>query len=147
MNITKKTALIEEILTRAAEQVGDITPAAMEAYYRRHPEVKAIFDKHSLGHTAQVEGQMIENSIHCLMNWVERPTDIQILLNDSVIHHHDVLEVSPDWYSDLIEATADVIAQTIPAENSTELSVWNEVRADLRGVIDNCRQYLRQRQS
>ena len=142
MNSTEKTVVIEDILMRAAEQSGDIAPAVMEIYYRRHPAAKASFEKHCLGQLAQLEGQMVENSVHCLMNWVESPSDIQIMLNDSVPHHNDVLQVPPAWYNDLIEVTAEVIEQTIPQANTAELAVWREVRTALRNVIDDCQKQI-----
>ncbi len=145
MSTEEKTALIEAILMRAAEQVGDVTAPAMEVYYRRCPEARASFEEHCLGERAQLEGQMIENSLHCLMHWFESPGEIEILLGGSVLHHNDTLHVPPDWYIDLIEATADVIAATIPAENAAELAAWNEVRSDLRGVINDCRKVLADR--
>ena len=110
MNTAEKSALIEEILMRAAEQVGDITAPAMDAYYRRYPEVKAAFEAHGLGKRTQLEGQMIENALHCLMHWFESPGEIEILLIGSVLHHNDTLHVSTDWYGDLIETTAEIIA-------------------------------------
>lgn len=142
MNAAEKMALVEDILTRAAEQIGDITPTAMEVYYRRHPAAKAAFEANGLGKRTQLEGMMIENSLHCLMNWFESPGEIEILLGGSVLHHHDTLNVPSDWYSDLIETTAEVVAQTIPANNAAELAAWNEVRRDLRGIIDDCRKVI-----
>jgi len=142
MNTAEKSALIEEILMRAAEQVGDITAPAMDAYYRRYPEVKAAFEAHGLGKRTQLEGQMIENALHCLMHWFESPGEIEILLIGSVLHHNDTLHVSTDWYGDLIETTAEIIAETIPADNTAELAVWNEVRSGLRAVIDGCRKFV-----
>lgn len=143
MQNTEKAALVDNILMRAAEHIGDITAPAMAVYYRRHPEAQAAFEAHGLGSRAHLEGMMIENSVYCLMNWVNSPGEIEILLGGSVPHHNDTLQVPPDWYGALIEATAEVIAATIPAENNAELAVWNEVRRDLRGVIDDCRRFTR----
>lgn len=142
MNTAEKTALIEAILIRAAEQIGDITAPAMEKYYRRRPEALAAFEAHGLGRRAHLEGMMIENSVHCLMHWVDSPGEIEILLGGSVLHHNDTLHVPPEWYSDLIEATAEVVTTTIPTEHTDELAVWNEVRNDLRDVIANCHKLL-----
>lgn len=142
MSTAEKIALIEDILMRAADQIGDITPAAMAAYYQRNPDAKAAFEANGLGKREQLEGMMIENSLHCLMNWFQSPGEIEILLGGSVLHHHATLNVPTNWYSDLIETTAEVIAQTIPADNVAELSVWNEVRRDLHGVIDDCRKVI-----
>ncbi len=147
MNNAEKVALVEDILMRAAEQIGDVTPAAMETYYRDHPEVKDAFEKHGLGRRDQLEGMMIENSLHCLMHWFDSPGEIEILLSGSVPHHADTLQVPPEWYADLLEATADVIRATIPPENDNELAVWDEARNDLRTVIEDCRKLLANRQT
>ncbi len=142
MNTAEKAALVDDILMRAAEQIGDVTAPAMEAYYRRHPQALAAFEAHGLGKREQLEGMMIENSLHCLMHWLESPGEIEILLGGSVLHHNDTLHVPPNLYSDLIETTAEIIATTIPRENTAELAVWDEVRRDLREVIDGCRKLL-----
>lgn len=144
MTTAEKIGLIEEILTRAADQIGDLTPSAMEAYYRHCPEAKAAFEVNGLGKREQLEGMMIENSLHCLMNWFASPGEIEILLGGSVLHHNATLNVPPNWYSDLLETTAEVIAETIPADKPEELAVWNEVRRDLRGVIEDCRRVIAQ---
>jgi hypothetical protein len=138
----EKTARVDDILMRAAEQIGDVTGPSMQAYYRRCPAALAAFEKHSLGNLAQLEGQMIENTLHCMMHWFNSPGEIEILLLGSVPHHNDTLQVPADWYVDLIEATADVIAATIPADNTAELAVWNELRSDLCAVIDDCRRLI-----
>ncbi len=135
METAEKAALVEETLSRAAEKIGDVTPAVMEIYYRRHPEALAAFEAHALGKRSHLEGQMVENSLHCLMHWVQSPGEIEVLLSGSVPHHRDTLHVPPEWYSAFIEATADVIAQTIPAHHTTEIAVWDDVRDALHKVI------------
>lgn len=139
MKAVEKMALVENILTRAAEQIGDVTAPAMECYYRRLPAAKAAFNEHCLGNLPQLEGLMVENSLHSLMYWFESPASIEIWLTGSALHHHDTLHIPIEWYSELIDATADVIAKTIPPENKIELAVWNELRIGLRGTVEACR--------
>jgi len=127
---------------RAAEQIGDVTAPTMDVWYSRYPEARAAFETHSLGDRTQLEGQMIENSVYCLMHWFKSPGEIEILLLNSVPHHHHTLHIPADWYGDLLDATAEVIAATIPADNTTELQIWNELRSDLRGVINDCRKLI-----
>ena len=43
MGSADRLALVEQGLTRAAEQIGDITAPAMALYYARYPEAKAGF--------------------------------------------------------------------------------------------------------
>lgn len=139
----EKAALIDDILMRAAEQIGDVTVPAMEAFYRRHPEALAVFESLSRGWREQLEGQMIENSVYCLMRWFEAPGEITVMLQESVPHHHETLQVPADWYRDLIEFTAELIAKTIPAENVAEQAVWSAARQELCKVIESGRALIR----
>lgn len=140
MNTTDKISTVEQILSRAAEQLGDVTASVMERYYRSHPETRAAFEAHGYSDRSQLEGIMIENSLYCLMYWFESPGEIEILLAGSVPHHSETLQVSPKWYADLLEATAEFIATTIPADNAQELAVWDELRSDLRNLIEQSSQ-------
>jgi len=144
MSSVSKIDLVEGILLRAAEQLGDVTQLAMEHYYHQYPDAKASFEHHGLGNCAKLEGEMVENALYCLMYWFETPYEIEILLGESVLHHSDTLDVSPHWYSELIDSTAAVIGATIPAENNEEVAVWEELRADLRALVDECSQYTAQ---
>ena len=142
MQVEEKQALLHASLERVAEQMGDITGAVMECYYRRFPGARAAFEELWRGNREQLEGEMVERALYCLMYWFESPGEIEILLSGSVLHHNDTLRVSPDWYGGLIDATADVIVETIPAENGAELGVWDELRRDLRAVIEHSRKFL-----
>lgn len=84
---------------------------------------------------------MVENALYCLMTWLEDPQDVACLLTDSVPHHKLTLHVDPAWYGGLIDATAEVIAETIPEEFVDEIVVWQGLRADLRNLVCNCDQY------
>lgn len=138
----EKRRLLHESLERAAEQVGDITAPTMERYYRRFPEAREAFETLWQGNRAQLEGEMVERALYCLMYWFESPGEIEILLNSSVLHHNDTLHVPPEWYGGLIDATTDVIVDTIPPERRTELQVWEGLRAELLEVIQQCRRFL-----
>jgi len=138
-----RLASVEQTLTRAAERIGDITGPALDLYYRRCPEARAAFDAHSLSsNRGWLEGQMIENSLHCLLRWFEYPGEIEVLLGGSVLHHNDTLDVPPALYRDLIDATAEVIADTIPAENDQEREVWDGLRRDLRQLVDSSARWV-----
>ena len=135
MTTSEKLVLVEETLTRAAERIGDITAPTMAAYYRRYPDAKEAFETHALGDRPKLEGLMVENALYCLMRWYESPAEIAIMLNDSVRHHQSTLNIPPLWYAGLIEATADVIGDLIPAENDEEVLVWREVREALHRLV------------
>ena len=137
MTSAEKTALVEQILLRAAEQLGDVTAPVLTAYYERVPESKTAFEHHAGVNRSQLEGEMVENSLYCLMSWFTSPGEIEMLLAGSVPHHKETLQVPPHWYEELLEATAEVIAATIPADQTDERAAWDELRRDLRALIRN----------
>ncbi len=130
----EKKALLDASLERAAELLGDITPQVMAAYYARQPGGLESFEFHSLGDLNQLEGQMIEQVIYCLMQWYESPGEIEIILLTTIPHHIDTLKIAPQFFADLIEVTCDVIAGTIPAEATDEQAVWEEVRHEMQAL-------------
>src|SRR3546814_15397449 len=80
MGRAEKMAVRDRGLTRAAEAIGDVTPAVMALYYARYPEAAASFEHHGLGKTAALEGEMVENCLYCLMHCIDRRGEIDILL-------------------------------------------------------------------
>jgi hypothetical protein len=136
VNTAERVSLLEQSLHRAAEQIGDITGPVMTRYYQRHPEAMAAFDAHALGNRPALEGDMVERVLYCLMQWLESPGEIEMLLTGSVIHHNDTLQIPPTWFEELVKAPADIIVETIPPENSAEIAVWKDLRQDLHKLIE-----------
>lgn len=139
MDKAEKLALIEDSLTRAAEQLGDITPLVMDRYYADFPDARASFERHGLGKTSALEGEMVENCLYCLMTCLDRPMEVEIMLDTSVPHHHVTLDVPLSWYQGLVDAAIDVVVETIPPERPNEHAVWSEIRAVLGAILDGCR--------
>jgi hypothetical protein len=139
MDKAQKLTLLEDSLTRAAEQLGDITPLVMDRYYADFPDARASFDRHGLGKTVALEGEMVENCLYCLMTCLDRPMEIEIMLDTSVPHHQDTLDVPLSWYQGLVDATIAVVAETIPPERADEHAVWAEIQAVLGAIFDGCR--------
>lgn len=137
---TRRQALIEAGLERAAEIVGDVTGPVIAAYYRRFPEARASFEHHDPRTPHRLEAEMVENALYCVMNWFERRTEIEILLDQSVPHHSATLAVPPDWYSGLIAAVIEVILPTVPEEASDEREAWAVLGVALAARIDYNRQ-------
>lgn len=138
MEETEKLALLDESLIRAAEAIGNITPVVMARYYARYPDAAASFEHHGLGKTEQLEGQMVENALYCLMNCIERPAEIEILLVSSVSHHHFTLDVPLSRYQGLMDATIDVIVEQIPSEALAEQALWTEIRGAMAAIFEKC---------
>lgn len=137
MQTGEKQQLVETILHRTAEEIGDITEPVMSLYYQRLPDALEHFEHHALGNLKGLEGEMVERALYCLMIWFESPGEIEIMLSGSVPHHQDTLKIPPQYYLELINATADVIADTIPPGNPDEAAVWTELRSELRKIVEN----------
>ncbi|PKP98633.1 MAG: hypothetical protein CVT74_10390 [Alphaproteobacteria bacterium HGW-Alphaproteobacteria-13] len=142
MDRAEKLALLDRGLTRAAEAIGDVTPVVMARYYARFPDAAGRFEHHGMGRTAALEGEMVETCLYCLMHCIERPTEIEILLDGSIPHHHFTLNVPIDWYQGLLDTVIDVIAETVPADAADEQHLWDEIRGQLGAVFTQCRALL-----
>lgn len=132
----KKAALIEQIMYRAAEQIGDITAPVMERYYQRFPDAVACFEKLGNGDRGLLEGQMVENSVFCLMRWYESPFEVKVLISESLRHHEETLEIVFQWYIELIRMVSELIGETIPETHYEEQQAWQEVSAALTQVME-----------
>ncbi len=131
-----KAALLEVVLTRAAEEVGDLTAPTMTLFYQRHPDALASFEHHGYGQREQLEASMVENGLYCMMTWLERPAEVSFMLYSSVPHHRDALQVHAEWYRSLLDSLIDVVAETVPAGASKEAALMEEIRTGLAGVIE-----------
>ncbi|MYM63950.1 hypothetical protein [Pseudomaricurvus sp. HS19] len=134
-------ALIEATLTRTAEQVGDITPLVIQQLYHRFPEMEASFKHHGLGKQQQLEGDMVQNALYCLMDWYADPGSIEVMLAHSVPHHHYTLKVPPHWYAGLLEVTAAVVGESIPPEAGAEQAAWEALTSQLLQVLEESSQH------
>ncbi len=134
--------LVDTILYRAAEALGDITRPVMTRYYQRFPSVWEMFEHHG-GMTAHtLEGEMVDQALYCLMNWYSSRGEVEIVLLGSVPHHAETLKVPPNAYQGLLQATAEVIGDTIPVDNTEELAVWRDLCDGLYAVIEQSRRYI-----
>lgn len=141
METADKRALLESSLERAAEEIGDITKPVMDLYYQRFPNSREAFERLWPGRRDTLEGEMTERTLYCLMQWFDSPGEIEIMLMGSVPHHNATLQVRPEWFAGFIDATADVITATIPADRGDEQAVWQELRAELQELVDQSAGY------
>ncbi len=144
MNGNNDSALVEQTLTRAGEELGDITPAVMELFYRRFPQAAAMFDHHGGHRRDRLEAEMVEQAVYCLMTWLDAPAEVEIVLAGSVPHHNDTLQVPADIYQGLLHSTAEVIGASIPAQRVAEREAWAGLCAGLDNAIANGRRFILQ---
>jgi len=142
MGKDENSALAEAVLLRAAEHVGDITAPVLAVYYQRFPQARQLFEHHGNRRSHCLESEMVEQALYCLMNWFESPGEVEIVLLGSVPHHNDTLRVPPEAYQGLLQATAEVIGDTIPSGNTAERAAWKRLREDLDEVIEASRKHI-----
>jgi hypothetical protein len=124
--------LLDRILQRAADRLGDLRPDVMARFYARFPEAPALFETESAGHREVLEGQMVEQTLYCLMTWVERPVEVRIVLQSTVPHHEAALHASDRLFTGFLDAVVETIAGTIPAEAGAERDLLAAIHAALR---------------
>jgi len=135
-----KAALLDQILLCAAEQLGDLHEPVMRAYYARFPEAVAMFEEESAGHRHNLEGEMIASVLHCVMTWVERPIEVEIIFATTVPHHGVALHVPVACFSGFIDVVIDQIATTVP-KTGPEASLLAEIRNGLHQATERAAQY------
>lgn len=132
MDPAAKHDLLERGLERAAECLGDVTGPVMAAFYEQFPEAQATFDRLSPGNRARLEGEMVAQTIYCLMTWFKFPGEVEGVLMTSVPHHEQTLEVRPDWYEGLLACSCAVLS--VHAVGG-ELQALLDIEAELRDLI------------
>jgi hypothetical protein len=135
MSKADKAELLDRILIRAAEQLGDLHEPVMQAYYARFPEAVEMFEVESAGHRHKLEGEMIASVLYCIMAWIDRPIEIEIIFASTVPHHGAALHVPVACFSGFIDAVIDQIASTAPPEGA-EAGLLAEIRTGLHRTTD-----------
>lgn len=131
----ERLVLMEAALERAAETIGDLTGPVIARLYRRCPEAAEAFARLGLGDTSELEGRMVTTTLFCLMQWIEEPVMIEVIIHDTLPHHCLTLGIHPTVFRALAEETADIIIETIPADRPDERAVWLQLRSALLGVV------------
>lgn len=143
MDLEEKKALLNASLERAAEQLGDITPHVYARYYERCPDARASFEELHPGNRRQLEGQMVEQALYCLMEWYDCPGEIEIILVTTIPHHIETLHVKFEHFAELIDAVCETVTATIPPQQSGELAVWEELQAAMKALCKEGAEYVR----
>ena len=131
----EEAGLLDQTLQRAADRLGDLRADVMARFYRRHPEAVAIFETESAGHREKLEGEMVAQTLYCLVTWVERPSEVRIVLQTTVPHHEAALHVPDAMFGAFLDAVLETIANTIPAEAELERALLASVHASLRAEV------------
>ncbi|QPC97860.1 hypothetical protein [Qipengyuania soli] len=135
-----RVTLAERSLQRLADERGDVTGEMIDAYYRRHPDARASFEHHGLGHTHELEARMATEALFLLLQWVESPPTARIDHGTAIVHHNDTMLIPPRWYLGLVDAALEILFETIPADCDDEREMWLEVRQEFASFVESLRQ-------
>jgi hypothetical protein len=131
----EQVAMLDALLGRAADRLGDLRPHVMARFYGRFPASRATFETESAGNREALEGQMVAQTLWCLMTWVERPIEIRIVLQGTVPHHAAALNVPEPLFSGFIDAVMETIAETIPADAPEERALLASIHRALQAEV------------
>ena len=135
MSTTEKHALIGAVLESAAERLGDITRPVADLSYTRNPEMRALFKALDPARPERLEGIMVEQAVYCLMYWPEAPGEVETVLLTTIPHHVETVGVSVDLFVRFFEAVCDVVAGTIPPEETAQVQAWEDQRGELLALM------------
>jgi hypothetical protein len=79
----------------------------------------------------------VENCLYCMMYWFGRPGEVRGVIEDQIPHHIRTLEVSAQWYWEMLHASLEVVMETIPPEAQDEIVLWSEMSDGLKAMIAN----------
>lgn len=131
-------SLVDHILERAGDALGDITPRIMARYYAAMPKAKERFEFHHPFKREKLEGEMVEQALYCLMRWHSERSEIEIILGTTVPHHLHALDIPVDLFTGMMDAVCETIAETIPADQPTEQRCWQATHREMtQFMLDN----------
>lgn len=135
VDIAHNKAVLDTILHRTAEVVGDIADPVLTLFYQRYPAARERFEHHGGHGIGNLERDMVNQALYCLMWWYDAPGEIEFLLEKSIPHHSDELKIPADMYRGFMTAMVDVIGDTIPPDHAEEQAVWKDLTDSLDGLI------------
>lgn len=130
-----KTEVFATILERAANALGDLNPTLMQQFYRRFPETSEAFVRHGLGNPPKLEVAMVDATLYCVMQWLERPSEVRLIFADQVPHHCETLQIERDWFAGLVEELVLLISSTVPESQPDQQALCTEITSGLCGAI------------
>ncbi len=128
--------LVDNILERASDLLGDITPHVMARYYAAMPQAMERFEFHHPYKREKLEGEMIEQALYCLMRWHSDRSEIEIILSTTVPHHMFALDIPLELFTGMLDAVFDTIAETIPADADPDRTLWRGLHEALRQQVE-----------
>lgn len=127
--------LVDRILERAADALGDLTPLVMERYYAAMPQAMERFEFHQPVRREKLEGEMIEQALYCLMRWHRERSEIEIILATTVPHHLFALAIPLELFTGMVDAICEVVAGSIPTDNADELQCWHGLHREMTAFM------------
>jgi hypothetical protein len=123
MSAADDASSLEFGLECSAWQFGDITAPVMALFTSRHHDAPARFAAfQAQGRKSALEGEMVAQTLHCIMKWSEDPLEVESILWGTLPHHAHTLNVCPTLICGMFEAVCDTVIAAMPAAATRELA-------------------------
>jgi hypothetical protein len=132
--LAEKQAILDSYLENVAAVVGDITPLVVAQLYNDYPVAEDLLEQHVHNNKTELEAAMIESALYCVMNWLDRPLEVQITLSDAV-RFHESIHIPPETLSRLCWSLLKVLEQ-VDEDNNNGIFLLQQIIKELVGVID-----------
>lgn len=132
----RSAELIDSILERVGDTLGDITAQVMARYYAAMPQAIERFEFHQPVRREKLEGEMVEQALYCLMRWHSDRSEIEIILSTTVPHHLFALDIPLALFTGMMDAVCETVAVTIPESETDELRCWQDMQRDIRLLME-----------
>lgn len=134
----QRARIVEEIFEQVAETLGDITKPVMQRAYEAFPEAKQSFKQHGLGEKlSDLEAVMVEQTLYCVIGWVESPGASKVTLDTTVPHHAETLNVPLPFFWSIFTALFDLVKASIPAADKKKIEVLTALQAEIEDYVHN----------
>ena len=133
--MSDKAKLLESIFADVAEQLGDITRPVMARTYELCPEAREAFEVNCLGGISSLEANMVEQTLYCVMDWIENQDNSKITLLHTLPHHTDTLNVPLKSFYSMFEALFGVVENSVLNTDKKKQELWQEIKSEIHAYV------------
>ena len=122
--------LLETILERAAEELGDVHPQIIRYFFSQCPEAEEVFTQHGGIHRIAMQNAMIDWGMYCLLCWLDNVGEAKNALTDAA-HRHKSSQIDSRFTRTLMESMFTVLGRGVSLEDVAEQRLWHRIESEI----------------